>query len=41
MILLTPVLTKMFDGGLDTRPASETLPELNGYVLNFLEQYNK
>lgn len=41
MILLTPILTNMFDGGLDKRPASETLPELNGYVLNFLEQYNK
>jgi len=41
MILLTPVLTNMFDGGLDTRPSSETLVELNGYVLNFLEQYNK
>lgn len=40
MILLTPILTNMFDGGLDTRPASETLLELNGYVLNFLEQYN-
>jgi len=40
MILLTPILTNMFDQGLDTRPASETLLELNGYVLNFLEQYN-
>lgn len=41
MILVTPVLTNLIDGGLNTRHAPETLLELNGYVIEFLNEYNK
>ncbi|NLD49719.1 MAG: prolyl oligopeptidase family serine peptidase [Clostridiaceae bacterium] len=41
MILVTPVLTNLLDGGLNTRHAPETLLELNGYVLDFLSTYNQ
>jgi predicted alpha/beta hydrolase family esterase len=40
MRLVTPVITYLMDGGLDTRPAAETLSELNEYVLDFLNIYN-
>jgi hypothetical protein len=40
MRLVTPVITYLMDGGLDTRPAAETLSELNEYVLDFLYIYN-
>lgn len=41
MVLISPILTNMFDGGLDKRHAPKTLLELNEYVLKFLEKYNK
>jgi hypothetical protein len=41
MSLATPILTYLLDGGLNTRPAPEALLELNGYVLEFLNAYNK
>lgn len=40
MSLLSPILTNWVDGGLNTRKAPETLLELNGIVLAFLEIYN-
>lgn len=41
MVLVSPIITNMIDMGLDIRHAPETLPELNGYVLEFLEEFNK
>lgn len=41
MSLATPILTYLLDGGLNTRPAPDALLELNGYVLEFLNAYNK
>ncbi len=39
MALLSPFLTNMLDRGADTRKAPETLLELNGHVLEFLDKY--
>lgn len=41
MILVSPVLTNLMDGGLDKRYPPETLLELNGYVMEFLDKYNQ
>ncbi len=41
MALVSPILTNWFDQGLNTRHAPETLLEINGYVIDFLDQYNK
>ena len=41
LVLVTPVITNLIDGGLNKRNPPETLLELNGYVLRFLDEYNK
>ncbi len=41
MALVSPVLTNLIDGRLNTRKAPETLLELNAYVLEFLGEYNR
>lgn len=41
MALVSPIITNLIDNGLNKRQAPETLLELNGYVLKFLEKYNQ
>jgi hypothetical protein len=41
MALLSPIITNLIDSGADKRQAPETLLELNGYVIEFLDNYNK
>ena len=41
MSLATPVITNLIDLGHNKRKAPETLLEINEYVLDFLEEYNK
>lgn len=41
MALVSPIITNWIDGNLNKRQAPETLLELNGYVLEFLGEYNK
>ncbi|MGI6072262.1 MAG: alpha/beta hydrolase family protein [Lachnospiraceae bacterium] len=40
MSLVSPIITNLIDRGLNKRNPSETLLELNGYVLKFLDKYN-
>lgn len=39
MNLVSPIITNLIDGNLDKREASETLLEINSYVLEFLKEY--
>lgn len=40
MALATPMITNFIDGGLNKRRAPETLLEINGHVVEFLDKYN-